>query len=222
MTRTPFYGKYRGVVQDNADPLALGRIIAQVPDVYGDLPSGWALPSLPASGVGMGIFAIPGIGANVWIEFEQGDPIRPIWSGCFWGTTADDAAAVPEQAGLMPGQKIVLKSGGGTQIVLDDTPGTGGITLQLVSGDKLALTSEGITLQTAAGDKLSLSADGVSLQTSAGDKLSLAPQGVTLQTAAGQKLGLAPEGVSLDSGAGGTVKITGPKVALNDSALEVI
>ena len=29
---------------------------------------------------------IPPVGANVWVEFEGGDPDYPIWSGCFWGT----------------------------------------------------------------------------------------------------------------------------------------
>ncbi len=39
-----FYGKYRGLVMDNVDPLAVGRIQAIVPEVLGEIPSGWALP----------------------------------------------------------------------------------------------------------------------------------------------------------------------------------
>jgi uncharacterized protein involved in type VI secretion and phage assembly len=222
MNQQQLYGKYRGIVRNNADPLRIGRIQAEVTDVYGTELSGWALPSMPASGEDMGMFVVPGPGANVWIEFEQGDPRRPIWSGCFWGDAATDAASVPEQAGTTPQMKIVLQTGAGTQLVLDDTPGTGGITLMLPTGDKLSLTTQGITLQTAAGDKLSLAAAGVTLQTAAGDKLSLAATGVTLQTAAGQQLGLAPQGVTLTSGQGGSVQIVGPKVSLNGSALEVI
>ena len=37
------------------------------------------------AGNGVGFFAIPPKGANVWVEFEGGDPDQPIWSGCFWG-----------------------------------------------------------------------------------------------------------------------------------------
>ncbi|MEG4643955.1 phage baseplate assembly protein V, partial [Paracoccus sp. APAP_BH8] len=30
-------------------------------------------------------FALPEVGDTVWIEFEAGDPMRPIWAGTFWG-----------------------------------------------------------------------------------------------------------------------------------------
>jgi len=33
---------------------------------------------------GVGLFFLPPKGANVWVEFEGGDPDYPIWSGCFW------------------------------------------------------------------------------------------------------------------------------------------
>ena len=46
--RRRFYGKYRGVVIDNIDPMQIGRIQAQVPDVLGEFPSSWALSSVPA------------------------------------------------------------------------------------------------------------------------------------------------------------------------------
>jgi Type VI secretion system/phage-baseplate injector OB domain len=73
------YGKYRGVVQNNIDPMRLGRVQALVPDVSQE-PLGWALPCLPCSGP----HAIPAVGASIWVEFEGGDIEYPIWSGCFW------------------------------------------------------------------------------------------------------------------------------------------
>ena len=84
--QTPFYGKYRGTVTENSDPSMLGRIRAKVQDVLGSNDSGWALPSLPYAGKGVGLFLVPPVGASVWIEFEHGDPDYPIWSGCFWAT----------------------------------------------------------------------------------------------------------------------------------------
>jgi len=80
-----FYGKYRGVVSDNKDPHKIGRLRAKVENVYGDKESGWALPSVPYAGEGVGLFLIPPVGALVWIEFENGDPDYAIWTGCFWG-----------------------------------------------------------------------------------------------------------------------------------------
>ena len=76
-----FYGKYRGTVLNNIDPMQPGRLLVVVPDVHGLAPSSWALPCFPFAGMQTGAWALPQIGAHVWVEFEQGDPDRPIWSG---------------------------------------------------------------------------------------------------------------------------------------------
>ena len=57
-----------------------------VPEVLGEIPSGWALPCAPYAGTARGFFAVPPIGAGVWIEFEAGDVSRPIWTGGWWAT----------------------------------------------------------------------------------------------------------------------------------------
>ena len=46
-TRQRFYGKYRGIVQDNNDPSNMGRIKANVDEVLGSQVSPWALPCTP-------------------------------------------------------------------------------------------------------------------------------------------------------------------------------
>ena len=85
----PLYGKYRGTVMNNVDPEQIGRIQAIVPGVEGFIPSSWAMPCLPWGGINTGVFTVPPVGAGVWIEFEQGDPDYPIWTGCFWGLVAE-------------------------------------------------------------------------------------------------------------------------------------
>lgn len=127
----PFYGKFRGVVSDNRDPLMLGRIRAKVQDVLGDQESGWALPAAPYAGSGVGLFLIPPTNASVWIEFEHGDPDYPIWTGCFWAQ--GELPVTP----AMP-EKKVLKTDTAT-ITLDDTPGLGGITIETSDGKKITL-----------------------------------------------------------------------------------
>lgn len=84
-TRSRFYGKYRGLVSDTDDPRGMGRIRAQVPEVLTDQISPWALPCVPFAGEGTGQHTVPSVGSAVWIEFEAGDPSRPIWTGCWWG-----------------------------------------------------------------------------------------------------------------------------------------
>ena len=39
-----FFGKYRGTVIDNVDPMQMGRLQVQVADVSNVLPSTWAMP----------------------------------------------------------------------------------------------------------------------------------------------------------------------------------
>lgn len=80
-----FYGKYRGSVQGNEDPSGRARLQVLVPEVLGQNTQVWALPCVPYAGPGVGFFALPPVGANVWVEFEAGNLRYPIWSGCFWG-----------------------------------------------------------------------------------------------------------------------------------------
>jgi hypothetical protein len=155
----PFYGKYRGVVTDNADLLMLGRIRAKVQDVLGDNESGWALPSSPYAGDGVGLFLIPPKDALVWIEFEHGDPDYPIWSGCFWSEGKVPTLSAPP---LLPNIKV-LKTDSCT-VTLDDTPGIGGITIESTVGlgAKIVMNVEGIEISSGIGS-IKLSASGVSI-----------------------------------------------------------
>ena len=79
------YGKYRGVVSDALAPLGICRIRARVPSVYGDSESSWALPCLPFTDKKIALEHIPSsVGSLVWIEFENGDPNLPLWTGFFY------------------------------------------------------------------------------------------------------------------------------------------
>ncbi len=131
-------GKYRGIVEDNRDPMMLGRIRAKVYDVYGDNISGWALPSLPYAGNGVGLFLVPPKDAWVWFEFEQGDPDRPIWTGCFWAT-----GEIPATPGI-PEMKV-LKTDTAT-LTFNDLSASSGITIETSAGMKIHMTTTGIKI----------------------------------------------------------------------------
>jgi uncharacterized protein involved in type VI secretion and phage assembly len=137
-----FYGKYRGKVTDNKDPLMQGRVRAKVAAVFGDDETGWALPSVPYAGSGVGFFFVPPVDANVWMEFEGGNPDYPIWTGCFWGT--GEVPVLP----ALPDTKII-KTDTAT-IKLDDLPGVSGITIETNSGLKIVMNVLGIEISNGA------------------------------------------------------------------------
>ena len=158
-TKPLFYGKYRGVVIDNIDPMQIGRILAQVPAALGKVPTSWAMPSVPAAGVQAGVFVVPPIGSQVWIEFEQGNPDYPIWTGGFWALAAEVPALALAPAAVPPGQNIVLQTTGQNTLALSDappSPGVGGITLQAPGGATIVVNDAGITISNGKGATITL------------------------------------------------------------------
>jgi Type VI secretion system/phage-baseplate injector OB domain len=149
-----YYGKYRGLVLANIDPLQIGRIIAQVPDVLGEKRSSWAMPCVPAAGVQAGCFIVPPIGSQVWIEFEKGDPDYPIWTGGFWSLAADVPKFAAAPSAIPPGQNIVLQTSGQNALILSDsppTPASGGIVLKDASGAMIVINETGIYISNGKG-----------------------------------------------------------------------
>jgi uncharacterized protein involved in type VI secretion and phage assembly len=144
-----FYGKYRGTVLNNIDPLKTGRLLVQVPDVAGLLPSTWALPCLPFAGPGAGFYTVPPIGANVYVEFEQGNPDYPVWTGCFWGSSAE--VPVLALAGAPGIQQVVIQTLTGNALLVSDTPGPAGGILLSVGDAAISVSAAGIIIDNGQG-----------------------------------------------------------------------
>jgi len=149
---TRFYGKYRGTVITNEDPYGMGRLILEVPDVLGSFPSSWALPCVPMAGPQMGMFSVPPPGADVWVEFEQGNPDNPIWVGCFWaalekapGNRLQAQIPIPPVAPGIVTPAIVMTNLAGLSIAI--TPTT--ISLTDVTHTTQILFTEGLISITA-------------------------------------------------------------------------
>lgn len=161
-----FFGKYRGTVANNIDPMQMGRIQAIVPDVGNAIPTSWALPCVPMTGIQAGVFVVPPIGAAVWVEFEQGNPDYPIWTGGFWGS----AAEVPALALATPPalQSIVLQTVGQNTLMISDTPGpTGGFLLKTTTGAMIAINDVGITITNGKGAMIVLAGPSVTINNGA-------------------------------------------------------
>ncbi|MGH9497268.1 MAG: phage baseplate assembly protein V [Candidatus Sulfotelmatobacter sp.] len=145
-----FFGVYRGTVVDNIDPLQIGRVMVLVPDAGGVIPSTWAMPCVPIAGKQMGTFMVPQIGSGVFVQFEAGDPDRPVWMGGWWG----DVAEVPALAlaGVPGDPNIVIQTTLQNGIVVSDLPGpTGGIMLKSTTGATIIVNDTGIYIQNGKG-----------------------------------------------------------------------
>jgi uncharacterized protein involved in type VI secretion and phage assembly len=153
------WGKYRGIVCHVHDPQQLGRIQALVPGVHGHNPTTWALPCFAFVGAQQGIVALPAIGANVWIEYEDGHIDHPIWTGGFWLQPAEVPTQAPP-AGLQP--SVTLQTPTQSAIILSDDP-TIGITLKTAAGAQIAITSNGITITNGQGATITLSGPSVDI-----------------------------------------------------------
>ena len=162
----PYYGKYRGMVLNNVDPLQQGRLQVQVPDVAGLIPTSWAMPCVPIAGLQNGMVALPVIGSGVWVEFEQGNPEYPIWVGCFWGS----AAELPALSRLTPPAvpAITFQTPLQNGLTISDLPGpTGGIVLKSAIGATLIVNDTGIYIQNGKGAFLTLVGPSVTINNGA-------------------------------------------------------
>ena len=163
---TKYYGKYRGTVIMNIDPMQCGRLLVQVPDVLGIGTSSWAQACVPLSGKQMGAWFVPVIGAGVWVEFEKGDPDYPIWSGCSWGSAAETPALA--LAGLPVSPSIVLQTTGQNTLMISDAPGpAGGILLKTLTGALISINDVGITLSNGKGATLVMDGPAVTINAGA-------------------------------------------------------
>jgi hypothetical protein len=177
-----YWGKYRGTVIDTVDLTQTGRLLCVVPALPG-MVLNWALPCVPYAGLEEGFFALPPEGGNVWIEFERGNPDYPIWSGCFW-----EEAEVPIMPELSPEAPELIKvfRSKFCTIVMNDTPGEGGIT---ITADPEAVEPPVLMTITSEG-----------MQVTIGETILLinAETGITL-TAAETVVSVSPEAVSVES-----------------------
>ncbi len=192
-----FYGKYEGVVTDDADPLELGRVRARVPAVLGEsTETGWCLPCAPfGGGKDRGMLFLPEVGDTVWIEFLNGDVARPVWTGAFWGSpestgSQDDlgseaGAETPTHDGAAAGPGLgVLRTKSGHRLVFDDDGGV----LILSHGD------DGAQIQLKASGEVIVKASKIKLGEGAAEPLVLGNAFMQMFNAHTHPTGVGPSG----------------------------
>ena len=206
-----YYGKYRGFVVNNEDPDKLGRLQVRVPSVLGEATSGWALPCLPFGGLAnQGLFLLPEVDAQIWVEFEEGNRDYPIWSGVFWQQTGD----IPAEADAGYPTTRVLRTPSGHLLQFDDASGKELVLLQHKDGAKLRFDEKGsVLLEHKSGSKLVLDVDAssVTLKESSGHELVMDGSGVRVKDTAGNEIRLEASGITIK---GTQIIVDGTSVAL--------
>lgn len=192
------FGKYRATVVDNQDPQKRGRLKLRIPSVLADQDSDWALPCLPYGGAGQqGMFFVPDVDAQVWVEFEEGDVSRPIWVGTFWQQESD----VPEDGSHDEPTTRILQTNSGHILQFDDKEGEerfrlyhpadaemivdhqGTITLTDASGAVLRMdaSSNEVVIEDANGNVMTMNGNGTKVEDSNGNVIEMAAAGITAE-----------------------------------------
>lgn len=108
-----YLGRWRGRCVNVDDENKEGRIRGLIPGVLEDVVSNWALPSFPAA-----VFGTPNIGDQVWFEFEQGNPEKPIYVG--YAPSAKDGAQAAAPTMIAEDDEttslIIGKGGGAVEV----------------------------------------------------------------------------------------------------------
>lgn len=143
-----WFGKYRALVSNNKDPEYMGRIKVRCPKVLGEYESAWCTPCVPMAFNDGGLFYVPNVGETVWVEFEEGNPSKPIWVGSWW-----IPRRTPLQSANNVEDKILFVSRNQHLIEINDKDNT--IVLKMKDGTRLKLGS-GIEITAPSNTKLTV------------------------------------------------------------------
>ena len=168
-----YFGLYRAKVVDNDDSKSddgkkLCRLKVRVFNLYSELKDSdlpWAWPCfMDGGGNDQGNVHIPEIGNTVWIQFEEGNPDRPVWVGTYYGSPGgevetpkfvqgDDAEPASQDAEPLIDEPSSwkpeyphnrgIRTPGGIVIEWDDTPSSRRIHLYHPSGSHYEFRENG-------------------------------------------------------------------------------
>lgn len=143
-----YYGKYRATVTDNTDGEHRGLLRVEVPDVFGAGVEVTAEACLP-----YGQYFVPPKGSVIYVEFEAGDPERPLW------VAVAITAAHPTK---VTSDNVLLTATGEAMISMG---ADGGVLLSSPAGSYLHLdaANESATLAEGHGNFVSMGEGGVSI-----------------------------------------------------------
>lgn len=166
---TELGGIFRARVENNVDPLGIGRVQIRVPMIHRTISSGGtSTESLPwasycssiGGGYNYGSFIVPEIGEYVWVMFEDMDSNKPVYLGSVFGTdsTLEKRYGSEETTGVWSGvvganevpiesqresptHKMIYKSRHGSMMYFDTDDETNSIGIEDANGQKFKISS---------------------------------------------------------------------------------
>lgn len=165
-TNDPRYtALYIGHVVDREDPECLGRVRVRIPGLV-EPASAWAFP-LGTIGGGSdrrGLFAVPELGAECGILFNQGDIDHPWYLAGHWGKPGGQTEVPEPVRGLskQDAPKVRAFETARFLISFDDREGQEGLVIRdKRSGDQIEFDGVGMGITIKATSALMLKTDGL-------------------------------------------------------------
>jgi len=158
--KTPNPGLVIGIVTDNQDPQGWGRVKVKYPALSSEHASDWTRVVAIGGGDSRGIEFLPEVNDEVLVGFEMGDILFPYVIGGLW-----NGVDPPPQnnSAITAGGKVtrrIIQSRTGHLVILDDSDGQSGITLQDKNGNKVSIDSGSNKLTIQVTGDISIQAGG--------------------------------------------------------------
>ena len=182
---------YRARVEYNVDENGQGRVQIRIPELHGMKGDGVPTESLPwaqslssSAGAGYGSYMVPEVGEFVMVQFENGDPYKPVVLGSVYGSgplhekeygsgSGDDEKweskkgekEVPsENLRSSPSLKTIYKSPTGAVISVDEAKGSEGILIGDGLGQHIKISTNMNSSSTRKGPSAHRDSDGTSIE----------------------------------------------------------
>jgi hypothetical protein len=205
-----FYGKYPGIVAEDPQPDALGRIRVTVPSVLGEATLVRARPCMP-----YGHFFVPAPLTRIWVEFEAGDTRYPIWVGVWY-----PEGSAPQEVRDEPQTQRVIQTPKGHTVEISDADDAEKIVIRHKEDSFVALQPDGsVLIGNKNGANLYLNAEGgqTTLTGENGHLVTMTSDAMVLANDAGSVLELKGDTVTVLAP---NVVLSGTTVALGANAAE--
>jgi uncharacterized protein involved in type VI secretion and phage assembly len=190
-----------GIVTNNQDPDAMGRVKVKFPWLSDEDESNWARVATPMAGKERGLYLLPEVEDEVLVAFENGDMRFPYVLGALWN--GKDAPPAKNDDGK--NNVRLLKSRSGHVIRLTDEDGKEKIEII----DKSEKNS--IVIDTAS-NTITITADKDIVLAASNGKIKFDAQNIEFKTSADIKY---TSGAGMEIKASGQMKIQGATVEIN-------